>query len=242
MRPTIALALLALSLAACGDAAPDAANRDVPVARPAAQSAAETGSMPAPMAPEAIADGDDLVVGPASVWQGDLSPCRTAATAIDACLLSTMQAGGASPEALAATTRLIALGDPGHVSGWRSVDGVGYAQITYPFRANTNEGVWLVDADGHAVDVDEAVLPAGASRMHDALKPFLDAHPDAMPFAPAKAAGSEALADGGLRLRFEVPMRNCHACADLGTLVLGYDFDADRQYTGRTLVAVRAAD
>lgn len=239
---TIALALLALSLAACSDAAPDAADREVPVAQPAAQPVSDAASMPAPMAPEAIADGDDLAVGPASVWQGDLSPCRTGATAVDACLLSTMQAGGASPEALAATTRLIALGDPGHVSGWRSIDGVGHAQITYPFRANTNEGLWLVDADGHAVDVDEAVLPAGEGRMRDALKPFLDAHPDAMPFAPANAAGSEPLADGGIRLRFQVPMRSCHACEDLGTLVLGYDFDADRRYIGRNVVAVRAAD
>ncbi|MEN4901960.1 hypothetical protein [Luteimonas sp. TWI1416] len=237
-----ALALFALSLAACGGATPDAADGPASAARPAAQPASEAASMQAPTEPDTVADGDDLVVGPASVWQGDLSACRTGTATIDDCMLSTMRAGGASPEALAATTRLIALGDPGHVSGWRSIDGVGHAQITYPFRANTNEGLWLVDADGHAVDVDEDVLPDGAGRSHPDLGAFFEAHPDAVPFAPAKAAGSQALADGGLRLRFEIPMRSCHACEDLGTLALGYDFDADRRYIGRHLLALRGAD
>jgi hypothetical protein len=63
-----------------------------------------------------------------------------------------------------------------------------------------------------------------------------------MPFAPAQAVGSEVLPDGGVRLRFDVPMRTCHACEDVGTLELGYDFDADRRYEGRSVIALREAD
>jgi len=241
MRHAAALALFALTLAAC-DAAPPAA---APVAlAPAADTPAPT----SPDMPPNIASGDlaaaadgDVVVSAASVWRGDLSACRTGTASVDDCLLSAMRAGGASPDALAASTRLIALGNPGHVSGWREVDGIGHAEITYPFRANTNQGLWLVDADGRAVDVDENVLPAGAARLRADLEPFLDAHPDAMPFAPAQALGSEALPDGGLRLRFAVPMRTCHACEDVGTLELGYDFDQDRRYEGRSVIALREA-
>ncbi|MGO3128061.1 MAG: hypothetical protein ACTIJY_08315 [Luteimonas sp.] len=240
MRHVAALALFALTLAAC-DAAPPAA--------PAALAPAAETQTPMQAPPQTVASDDlaaaadgDVVVSAKSVWQGDLAPCRTGTAAVDACLLSTMRAAGASSDALAASTRLIALDNPGHVSGWREVEGVGHAEITYPFRANTNQGLWLVDADGRAVDVDENVLPAGAVRLRDALKPFLDAHPDAMPFAPAQAVGSEVLPDGGVRLRFDVPMRTCHACADIGTLELGYDFDADRRYEGRSVIALREAD
>ena len=240
MRHVAALALFALTLAAC-DAAPPAA---------VSASAAETQASPPADAPPpapvpddlaAAADGD-VIVSAKSVWQGDVAACRTASGPVDACLLSTMRAANASPEALAASARLIALGNPGHVSGWREIDGVGIAEITYPFRANTNQGQWLVDADGRAVDVDENVLPAGAVRLRGELEPFLDAHPDALPFAPAQAVGRDALPDGGLRLRFDVPMRRCHACADIGTLELGYDFDADRRYQGRSVIALRDAD
>ncbi|MCD9127613.1 hypothetical protein [Luteimonas fraxinea] len=243
MRHVAALALFALTLTAC-DAAP-------PATAPAALAPAAETQTPAPTEapPQAAAADDlaaaadgDLVVSAKSVWQGDLATCRTGTAAVDACLLSTMRTAGASPEALAASTRLIALDNPGHVSAWREVEGVGHAEITYPFRANTNLGLWLVDADGRSVDVDENVLPAGAVRLRGELKPFLDAHPDAMPFAPAQAVGSEVLPDGGVRLRFDVPMRTCHACEDVGTLELGYDFDADRRYEGRSVIALREAD
>ncbi|MCD9007328.1 hypothetical protein LDO31_14005 [Luteimonas sp. XNQY3] len=242
MRHVAALALFALTLAAC-DAAPTAPTAPVPAA-------AQT-QVPDPAGtPAHAADSDDLaaaadgevVVSAKSVWQGDLSTCRTGTASVEDCLLSTMRAAGASPEALAASTRLIALGNPGHVGGWREVEGVGHAEIIYPFRANTNQGLWLVDADGRAVDVDRNVLPAGAVHLRGELKPFLEAHPDAMPFAPAQAVGSEVLPDGGVRLRFDVPMRTCHACADVGTLELGYDFDADRRFDGRSVIALRKAN
>ncbi|MDR7194670.1 hypothetical protein [Luteimonas terrae] len=242
MRHVVALALFALTLAAC-DAAPTVAAPVAPMPAADTPAPASADASPPTEVSHDLADAadGDLVVSAKSVWQGDLSTCRTGAAGVDDCLLSTMRAAGASPEALAASTRLIALGNPGHVSAWREVEGVGHAEITYPFRANTNQGLWLVDSDGRAVDIDENVLPAGAVRLRGELKPFLDAHPDAMPFAPAQAVGSEALPAGGVRLRFDVPMRTCHACADVGTLELGYDFDADRHYEGRSVIALREA-
>lgn len=238
-----ALALFALSLAACDAAPPPATPAALAPAATATPAQPPADAMPPAQAPDdldAAADGD-LVVRADAVWQGDVSACRTAQTDVDDCLVSTMRAGGASPDALAAATRLIALGNPGYVSAWREVDGVGHAEITYPFRANTNQGLWLVDAEGRAVDVDENVLPAGAARLRSELKPFLEAHPDAMPFPPARAVGSEAAPDGGLRLRFDVPMRTCHACEDVGFLELGYDFTAERRYEGRSVIALREA-
>lgn len=241
MRP-VALALFALSLTACNAAPTPAAPAAIaPAAAPPTAAVEMPARTAAPDDLAAAADGD-LVVGADSVWQGDPATCRTAGTDVDDCLVTAMREAGASADAVAAATRLIALGSPGYVSAWREVEGVGHAQITYPFRANTNQGLWLVDADGRAVDVDENVLPAGAVRLRTELQPFLAAHPDAMPFAPAQAVGTEPLPDGGVRLRFDVPMRTCHACADVGTLALGYDFDVDRHYQGRSVIALRDAD
>ena len=240
MRHAAAFALFALTLAAC-DAAPPAA-----VAAPAAETQPSPPGDAPPPAPvpddlAAAADGD-VIVSAKSVWQGDVAACRTASGPGDACLLSTMRAANASPEALEASARLVALGNPGHVSGWREIDGVGVAEITYPFRANTNQGLWLVDADGRAVDVDDNVLAAGAVRLRGELRPFLESHPDALPFAPAVMVGRDVLPDGGLRLRFDTPMRSCHACADIGMLELGYDFTADRRYEGRSVIALREVE
>ena len=60
-----------------------------------------------------------------------------------------------------------------------------------------------------------------------------------MPFAPAQPAGTAPLPDGGVRLLYATPLRGCHACADDGTLTLGYDFDAQRRYIGRQVVQLR---
>ncbi len=240
MRHAAAFALFTLVLAACEAPPPSA------VAAPAtdAQAAPPVDAPSPPTSPEdlaAAADGD-VVVSAASVWHGDLAACRTSAVPVDDCLLSTMRDGGATPEALAASARLVALGNPGHVSGWREIDGVGIAEITYPFRANTNTGLWLVDVDGRAVDVDADVLPADAVRLRGDLAPFLEAHPDALPFPPARMIGRDVLPDGGLRLRFDVPMRTCHACEDVGTLAQGYDFTAERRHEGRSVIALREVE
>ena len=176
-------------------------------------------------------------IGPDAVWTGSTESCRTDAAA-DNCLLQVMRSGGASPAALTAASTLSAQGKPGYVSAWQNVEGIGVATLELPFRANTNEGTWLVDANGHAVDVDEEVLD-DAARGSDAYKAFASKYPDSGPFAPALAAGTEALPDGGVRLRFTTPLRNCHACADDGQVTIGYDFDSTRSFKGKQLLELR---
>lgn len=173
-----------------------------------------------------------------AVWTGTLEECGSGATPVEACLRETMQASGASQAALAATAQLAERGEAGHVAAWRTVEGVGVATTEFPFRANTNQGTWLVDAAGRIVDVDADPL-AGAEPAHTDVAAFREAHPDAFPVAPARADGHEALDGGGVRLVFVTPMRTCHACADEGTLRVGYDFDDARRFTGRRVLALR---
>ncbi|WP_296250309.1 hypothetical protein [uncultured Stenotrophomonas sp.] len=214
--------LLALGLAACQKPHPAA---EVPAA------AKDVTTQTTGLSEEAAQ------IGPNAVWTGSIESCRTD-TAADNCLLQVMRSGAASPAALTAASTLSAQGKPGYVTAWQNVEGVGVATLEFPFRANTNEGTWLVDANGHAVDVDEEVFD-DSTRGSDAYKAFNARHPDSGPFAPALPAGTQALPDGGVRLRYTTPLRSCHACADDGHVTLGYDFDAQRRFVGKQLLELR---
>lgn len=184
-------------------------------------------------------DAAPLRIDASAVWSGSTDACRSDAPPGGGdCVVEAMRGAGATPAAIAAAQRLAAQGDPGYVSAWDDASGVGVATLEFPLRANTNQGTWLVDAGGRTIDVDADVLD-GSARAEPALKAFLDAHPDVVPFAPAQAAGTAPLPDGGVRLLYATPLRSCHACADAGTLTLGYDFDTQRRYLGRQVVEVR---
>jgi len=62
-----------------------------------------------------------------------------------------MKAMGASEEA-AQFTQLIQ--DGGYMSAFRPVGRVSIAAVNYPFRANENNGLYLVNGEPAAVDVD----------------------------------------------------------------------------------------
>lgn len=174
-----------------------------------------------------------------AVWSGSTDACRSDAPPGGGdCVVEAMRATGATPAAIAAAQRLAAQDNPGYISAWDDQSGVGMATLEFPLRANTNQGTWLVDAEGRTIDVDADVLDDSA-RAGAQAKAFFDAHPDAAPFAPAQATGTAPLPNGGVRLLYATPLRSCHACADQGTLTLGYDFDAQRRYVGRQVVEVR---
>lgn len=98
------------------------------------------------------------------------------------------------------------------------------ATAAYPFRANTNEGTRLIDVGGKRIDVDTVQLD-DTMRADPGVQALLKVHPQAMPFAPAQAAGS-------------TPLRDCHACANAGHVQIGYDFDAKRNFIGQQVVPV----
>ncbi|WP_101926388.1 MULTISPECIES: hypothetical protein [Luteimonas] len=178
-----------------------------------------------------------LPLGPDAVWRGDVTACRTGDVPVEECLRTTMRDAEATPAALAANARVADRGDAGYIAAWRESDGVGIATPEYPFRANTNQGTWLVDAAGRVIDVDDDPLADVDTGRQD-LVAFRRAHPDASPVAPAQPDGSEALAGGGVRLLFVTPMRTCRACADVGTLRMGYDFDEARRFSGRRVIGI----
>ena len=176
-----------------------------------------------------------------AVWQErSLSACRSeqSQTAPDVCLLRTMQRSGARPQAIAAATMLVKANKAGFISAWRPLGKAALATVTYPFRANTNEGSLLIGSDGAAIDVDEDAVRE-EDRATPAWRAFATAHPDAVPFAPADFIGSTATDEGGQRLLFSTPLKSCHACADDGALLVAYTVDKAGIVRERQLLTIR---
>ena len=172
----------------------------------------------------------------AVVWDGDLNACRQGETAATReCLVKAMLAGGASDDAVTAAEQLSSAGELAHVVAWHDQDGVGVATVNYPFRANTNEGTRLIDASGKRIDVDNVQLD-DTLRADPAVQALLATDPQATPFAPAQAACTAPRDGGGVRLLYRTPLRECHACPDLGSVQMGYDFDAKRNFIAQQLV------
>ncbi|AWH54602.1 hypothetical protein C1924_16150 [Stenotrophomonas sp. ESTM1D_MKCIP4_1] len=170
------------------------------------------------------------------VWDGDLNACRQGENnATRDCLAEAMKSGGASADAVAAAEQLSTGGELAYVTAWHEHDGLGVATVEYPFRANTNEGTRLVDAGGKRIDVD-AVQLDDTLRADPSVQAVLAAHPQATPFAPAQASGTAPLDGGGIRLLYRTPLRDCHACPDVGQLQIGYDFDGKRNFIGQQVV------
>ena len=189
-----------------------------------------------------IGDASEKVsaaLGPSAVWSGaGLDSCRskTAAQAVDDCLIDQMRKGGASAGSIAFTQRLIGADSPGYVSAWKQAGPVGIATVAYPFRANTNEGSWLVPASGDPIDVDAYQLTAGDKGRAD-YKAMIANNPDAFPVPPGTIALDKTPA-GNLRILVTTPTAVCHACAPAASIVVGYDFDAAGHFLFAGVIAV----
>ncbi|KAB8052683.1 hypothetical protein GCN78_08875 [Janthinobacterium rivuli] len=176
-----------------------------------------------------------------AVWQErSLSACRSeeSPTAPDVCLLRTMQRSGARPQAIAAAKMLVKANKAGFISAWRPLGKAALATVTYPFRANTNEGTLLIGSDGAAIDVDEGSVRE-EDRATPAWRAFTAAHPDSVPFAPAEFVGSTATGDGGQSVLFSTPLITCHACVDDGALLIAYTIDKDGIVRERKLLTIK---
>lgn len=208
--------------------------RQEPAPRPADADASERAASPATARDAATATA--LAWSASVAWDGDLNACRQGADAATReCLLDAMRSGGASNDAVTAAGQLSSAGELAYVSAWHEQEGVGVATVTYPFRANTNEGTRLIDARGHRIDVDADPM-AGEAAADPAVQALAAAHPGATPFPPAQAAGTSPLEDGGVRLLYRTPLRECHACADVAQIQQAYDFDAQRNFIGSQVV------
>ncbi len=159
-----------------------------------------------------------------------------------ACFVQQMQAGGASPQAVAF---MHAVHNDGFMRDFKDTGRVDIAFVYYPFAANENQHCILVNGTPNLVDVDDyELLPKkeelGKNPTYAAL---LGKYPNIAVF-PGDRSGTgfisaERLPDGGQR--FVVPyalVNGCHACARVGALRLAFEFDAAGKFLGTRVAGV----
>jgi hypothetical protein len=173
-------------------------------------------------------------LGSDALWDGrGLSACRATMdnAALRACVAERMKASRVSAAGIAFAAR--ADDGLGYISGWRQAGPVGIATVTYPFRANTNEGTALIPGSGgEPIFVDAYQLTAADKKRTD-YRAAIRAHPDAWPVAPGDVSAPKTAPGRPLTIRVRTRMATCHACAATGAITVAYRFDR----TGRLLGA-----
>lgn len=157
------------------------------------------------------------------------------------CFLKVMKEMGASEEAI----RFTRLTDTtGYVRRFADAGTVGIAYVFYPFRANENFGVTLVNGKPGMIDVDDfSYVDLPALKKDSTYLRILDSFPDAAVWPGDRYRFDRpkcvSLPDGGQRFIVQYLLKNaCHACENIGIVDFAFDFDSHGNFIGTKLVRV----
>ncbi|UBF24740.1 hypothetical protein K9N68_24170 [Kovacikia minuta CCNUW1] len=192
-------------------------------------------------------------IGPQAIWQPGMSEMReirTTCAPLDgkqfgACFANGMQKFGASPEAVAFTHKT---NNDGYMRDFRPVGRVSIAYIYFPFRANENQGGYLVNGTPDLIDIDnQSLLSKGELTQNPVYLSLRRKYPEIMMFTGDRAGTdylkAETLPQGGQRFIVPYSLRNqCHACALVGTANFAFNFNNSGKFLGTQLINVVPAE
>jgi len=157
------------------------------------------------------------------------------------CFSRVMKESGASVEAVAFARRME---NDAWMRAFRDTGRVDIAYVTYPFRANENQGLLLVNGDPDLIDVDDFVLPMKGELEKDLVYAGLAKRFPDISFWPGDRYSTEfpvalLLSGGGQRVYVGYILRNgCHACEEIGSAVFAFDFASNGKFAGNKLMIV----
>jgi predicted secreted protein len=188
-------------------------------------------------------------IGPGAVWNAAPSfPGRVqekcgslSIPKLGECFSRVMKESGASSEAVAFARRME---NDAWLRAFRDTGQVDIAYVTYPFRANENQGVLLVNGNPDLIDVDDFVLPMKEELAKDSVYAGLLKRFPEISFWPGDRYSTELpvallLSGGGQRMYVGYVLRNgCHACEEIGSAVFAFDFAKNGKLMGQKLMMV----
>jgi hypothetical protein len=199
---------------------------------------------------EAQPQGAAAKIDASAIWK--VSPQFLAAAPVACpsgnieCLTGQMTKAGASAHAVNFTQDLYkqSHGDFGIMTAFQDQGTLAFAWIIYPLRANTNNGLLLVNGQPLIVDLEDLKLldtkTMKQSSQFQNVKgqfPNVDLWPgdrDGKTW-PTPQAGS----NGGTQFVLSYPLRNgCHACARAGDAIFMWNFDAKGKFLGTTFAGM----
>ncbi|MEP6995881.1 MAG: hypothetical protein ABI968_15260 [Acidobacteriota bacterium] len=188
--------------------------------------------------------GDDAVWAAPADFDAKLhAACdKTAGEKLGECLLREMRKAGASPAAVAFAQ---SIDSQGYLRTFRETGRVDVAYVEYPFRANQNQLCFLVNGQPPRIDVDDLSRLDRASLERNAeYAAIVRNHPNAAIF-PAARVGSRVpianrMTNGGQRFVVTYHLRDgCHACALVGEVLVGFEFDVEGRFRETSVLRVR---
>ncbi|MEP7270746.1 MAG: hypothetical protein ABI882_04545 [Acidobacteriota bacterium] len=174
------------------------------------------------------------------------------------CFLSMMQKSGATPEAVAFSRQTSSMG---YLRDFKEAGPVDIAFVHYPFRANENQGAFLVNGGGRSANVSGPSGPSGPSVWIDIddqsilAQEELQKNPTYGRLArefpdislwPGDRNGTSYLVTRGLPaggVRFTagyILRKGCHACEIIGRVNFAFDFEQSGRFLGTKLLGVSA--
>jgi len=189
-------------------------------------------------------------VGPDAVWTPPAdfraalhAACDAAGRDMSACFLRAMKTAGASPAAVAFARRV---GGQGYLTRFRESGVVDVAYAEYPFRANENRVVLLVNGEPPTIDVDDASRISTKAFAGDAAFAALLRTAPKLAIFPGDRSSPRfprVRAEAGSGRSYVLPYSlkdGCHACRTLGEAQIGFDFDARGRLVSVAIVRVQS--
>jgi hypothetical protein len=192
----------------------------------------------------------------ASVWQMPATFLAAAHKACDSasqppsfadCFIGQMSKAGASPAAVAFTRMLQRQsgGDVGIMTGFNAVGpAVDVAFITYPLRANTNNGLLFVNGMPKIIDAEDLKLLDQASMQQSPQFQNTKAQFPNVAVWPGDRDGttwpnSNSNSEGGVSFTLGYPLINgCHACARAGFAEFNWKFGPTGKFLGTSFMGM----
>ncbi len=162
---------------------------------------------------------------------------------IGACFLRAMEKAGAPAAAVDFARRT---GDQGYLTQLRESGVVDVAYAEYPFRANENRVVLLVNGEPAAIDVDDPSLISTKIFQGNSVYAALSRSTSNIAVFPGDRSSlrfPRVLARAGGGQSYVVPYEltdGCHACKVLGDAYVGFDFDARGRFERLSILRVQA--
>jgi hypothetical protein len=191
-------------------------------------------------------------IGSSAVWQVTPQFLTTAHAACDPhpgdvdCFIGQMAKAAAPPDAVTFTRELYkqSHGDFGIMTGFQPESPVSFAWITYPLRANTNNGLLFVNGKPEIINVEDLKLldtktMEQSFQFQDVKNQFPNVN-----LWPGDRDGktwpnSQSGPNGGTQFVVSYPLLNgCHACARAGFALFTWNFDAQGKFQGTTFIGL----
>ena len=162
------------------------------------------------------------------------------------CFIGQMSTTGAPPAAVAFTRRLFEQsgGEVAIMTGFNRVGPVDVAFITYPFRANTNNGIYFVNGTPRLINAEDLKLLDQAAMQQSPQFQNTKAQFPKVSLWPGDRDGttwpnSSKNPDGTISFTLGYPLLNgCHACERAGFAQFNWNFSRGGKFLGTTFMGM----